>query len=143
MHLTINSCWLNFGAYHLRSFDVVRNFWFLQLNDIGQNCVHLYLIRIILSQSLSNSKHLFILTIVRLYTIFVYVWKIVKLFMTQVKFRVSFWVINFNPSLSAHLLYKSIHTCSFEFNFISHYLKSNFKQIERINFYFHYPTTVR
>ena len=65
LHLDIIWCWLDFGTYCSRSSDVVRNFWFFQHSGMGRNCVQLYLIRIILSQSFWNSNHIFIITIVR------------------------------------------------------------------------------
>ena len=68
LHLDIIWCWLGFSAYRSRSSDAVRNWWFHLHNGIGQNCVQLYLIWIILGQSYSNSKHLFISAIVRSYT---------------------------------------------------------------------------
>ena len=62
--------WLDFSEYRSRSSDVVRNVWFLH-SGIGQNCVELYLIGMIISQSFWNSKHLFIIVVVGLYVTFV------------------------------------------------------------------------
>ena len=54
LRLDIIWCWLDFGTYRSRSSAVIRNFWFPQHSNIGQNCEQLYLIRIILSQSFWN-----------------------------------------------------------------------------------------
>ena len=70
-HLDIIWCWLDFGVYRSRSSGVIRIFLFLLHSGIGQNSVQLYLTGIILSQSFWNSKHLFIIAVVRSYKIFV------------------------------------------------------------------------
>ena len=57
LHLDVIWCWLDFG--------------------ISQNCMQLYLIHIMLHQSLWNWKYLFIITIVISYMIFVYMGAIV------------------------------------------------------------------
>ena len=55
LHLDTIWCWLYLGAYRSRSSAVVRNFWVFYHNGIGQNCVQLYLILIILRQAFWNS----------------------------------------------------------------------------------------
>ena len=64
---------IRFWCYRLRNSDVIWNFWFLKCSVIEQNCMILNLIRFIVSQSFLNSKHLFIIAIVKSYTI-LYVW---------------------------------------------------------------------